>query len=303
MASLGILATPTPFPMNSKNRLGGLTWKQLAGRSWKQFWSDRMKDQSAALSFFLLLSFFPLLLILLNLLGLFSQSGPVLQQMLQKYLARLAPSEASGLVDRTLTEVMQGSGAAKLSIQFLLTWMPASQGITAIIEGLNHAYGVADSRPWWRRFLGASLLAVLLLLILAAGLMILIFGGHASAMLGKLSGYGGLVSEMWQIMDWLIFVALVFFLFNVLYIYGPAVKHRRWKWFMPGTVVGVMMWLIVSFGFKVYLYFLDYYSHTYGSIGAVVILMLWFFFFGISVFAGAEVNSEIEKAAGTVERV
>ena len=262
-----------------------------------------MKDQSAALSFFLLLSFFPLLLILLSLLGLLSQSGPVLQEMLQKYLGRLAPSEASGLVDRTLTEVMRGAGAARISIQFLLTWLPASQGITAIIEGLNHAYGVEDSRPWWRKLLGAFLLTILALLILAAGVMILIFGGHVSTIIGNISGYGGLVSELWQVMDWAIFVGLVFLLFNVLYIYGPAVKHRRWRWFMPGTVVGMAMWLIVSFGFKVYLHFLDYYSHTYGSIGAVVVLMLWFFFFGISIFAGAVVNSEIEKAAGTVDRV
>jgi len=283
--------------------LGGLTWKQLAGRSWKRFWANRMKDQSAALSFFLLLSFFPLLLILLSLLGLLSQSGPVLQEMLQKYLGRLAPSEASGLVDRTLTEVMRGAGAARISIQFLLTWLPASQGITAIIEGLNHAYGVEDSRPWWRKLLGAFLLTILALLILAAGVMILIFGGHVSTIIGNISGYGGLVSELWQVMDWAIFVGLVFLLFNVLYIYGPAVKHRRWRWFMPGTVVGMAMWLIVSFGFKVYLHFLDYYSHTYGSIGAVVVLMLWFFFFGISIFAGAVVNSEIEKAAGTVDRV
>jgi membrane protein len=289
--------------MKPKKRLGGLTWKQLAGRSWKQFWANRMKDQSAALSFFLLLSFFPLALILIHFLGLLYQSGPELRESMSKYLARLAPSEASGLVDRTIAEVTRGSGAATISIQFLLTWMAASQGVMAVIDGLNQAYGVNDSRPWWRRFLGGCVLTILSLLILAAGLLILVFGGHVSAFIGNISGYGNLVSEMWQIMDWLIFVGLVFFLFNVLYIFGPAVKHRRWRWFMPGTVVGVGIWLIVSFGFKVYLHFLDYYSHTYGSIGAVVILMLWFFFFGISIFAGAVVNSEIEKAAGTVDRV
>ena len=255
------------------------------------------------LSFYCLLSFFPLLLILIDLLGLLSQSGPVLQQSVHKYLARLAPAEASGLVDRTIAEVANESGVAKLSIQFLLTWMPASQGVLAVIQGLNHAYGVEDTRPWWRKFLGASLLTILSLLILAAGLLILVFGGNASVVLGNISGYGSLVSELWKAMDWVIFVALLFFTFNILYIYGPAVKHRRWRWFMPGTVVGVSFWLVVSFGFKVYLHYLDYYSHTYGSIGAVVILMLWFFFFGISILAGAVVNSEIEKAAGTVDRV
>jgi membrane protein len=288
--------------MNSQHRLGGLTWKELARRSWHQFWADRMKDQSAMLSFYFLLSFFPLALILINFLGLLSQSGPELQNSVNKYLARLAPSEATGLVERTISEVTNGSGVATLSLQLLLTWIPASQGVQAVIQGLNHAYGVEDSRPWWRKFLGASILTILTLMILAAGLLILIFGGHASATLGNISGYGGLVSGLWQVMDWVLFVALLFFTFNVLYIFGPAVKRRRWKWFMPGTVVGVAIWMVVSFGFKVYLYFLDYYSHTYGSIGAVVILMLWFFFFGISILAGAVVNSEIEKAAGTVEK-
>src|SRR4249919_2852917 len=125
--------------MNSQLRLGGLTWKELGRRSWHQFWADRMKDQSAMLSFYFLLSFFPLLLILIDFLGLFSQSGPVLQQSVYKYLARLAPSEASGLVEKTITEVTTGSGVATLSIQLLLTWIPASQGVLAVIQGLNHA--------------------------------------------------------------------------------------------------------------------------------------------------------------------
>jgi len=289
--------------MSSSNRLGGLTWKELGRRSWKQFRFEHVKDQSATLSFYFLLAIFPLLLILIDFLGLLSQSGPVLQQSMHKYLARLAPSAASGLVDNTISEVTHGFGAITFSIQLLFAWLPASQGVMAVIDGLNRAYGVTDSRKWWRKYLAACGLTVLSLLLLATGLLILIFGGYASGILGNISGHRSMVSGIWKVMDWAIFIGLVFFAFNVLYIYGPAVKHRRWRWFMPGTVVGVSIWLFVSFAFKVYLHYLDYYSHTYGSIGAVIILILWFFFLGISILSGAVVNSEIEKAAGTLRGV
>jgi len=132
------------------------------------------------------------------------------------------------------------------------------------------------------------------------GLMFLMIGGHVSEVLGDRFGVSRFVGMVWQVLDWVFFIAFVLIAFNILYIYGPAVKHRRWRWMMPGTIVAALLWLIVSFGFKLYLHFMDFYANTYGSIGAVIILMIWFYFFGIAVLVGAEVNSEIEKAAGTV---
>jgi len=280
--------------------LGGLSWKELSRRSWLQFREDRIPDQSAMLSFYLLLSIFPLLLLLIDLLGLLYQSGPGFQHVVYKYFARIAPSSASSLIDRTLAEAARNSGPIKLSIKLLFMWLPASQGVLAVIEGLNIAYGVSERRRWWKRYLSAYGLTIVSLLLLALGLMFLMIGGHVSEVLGDRFGVSRFVGMVWQVLDWVFFIAFVLIAFNILYIYGPAVKHRRWRWMMPGTIVAALLWLIVSFGFKLYLHFMDFYANTYGSIGAVIILMIWFYFFGIAVLVGAEVNSEIEKAAGTV---
>jgi membrane protein len=284
------------------DRFGGLSWKELSRRSWSQFLEDRIPDQSAMLSFYLLLSIFPLLLLLIDLLGLLFQSEPGFHLAVHKYFARIAPSPASGLIDKTLSEaaIAPDLGPVRLSLKLLFTWLPASQGVMAVIEGLNIAYGVSERRRWWQRYLSAYGLTIVSILLLASGLVFLIMGGHVSEVLGNRLGYSGFIAMLWQILDWVFFISFVLLAFNILYIYGPAVKHRRWRWMMPGTIVAVVLWLIVSFGFKIYLHFMNYYSSTYGSIGAVIILMMWFYFFGISILVGAEVNSEIEKAAGTV---
>jgi len=289
--------------MPAARNLGGLNWKELSRRAWLQFRADRIPDQSAMLAFYLLLSIFPLLLLLIDLLGVLYQAGPGLQQNLARYLSRVVPLSASSLVDKTLTEAAHNSGPVKLSLQLLFTWLPASQGVLAVIDGLNIAYGVTERRPWWKKYLAANGLTILALLLLATGLVFLAFGGHVSEVVGNRTGLSRLVGGLWQVLDWVFFIAFVLFAFNILYIYGPAVEHRRWIWLMPGTIVAVGLWLVVSFGFKLYLHFLDYYANTYGSIGAVIILMLWFYFFGIAILAGAEVNSEIEKARGTVQSV
>jgi membrane protein len=282
------------------DKLGGLSWKELSRRSWRQFRADRITDQSAMLSFYLLLSVFPLLLLLIDMTGLLFQSGPGLQQAVHKYFARVAPLSASSLIDRTLAEAAHNSGPIKLSLQLLFTWLPASQGVLAVIDGLNIAYGVSERRSWWKKYLSAYGLTAVSLVLLASGLVFLIIGGHVSEVLGNRFGFSRFIDTLWQILDWVFFIGFVVIAFNILYIYGPAVEHRRWRWLMPGTVVAVLMWLTVSFGFKIYLHFLNYYANTYGSIGAVIILMMWFYFFGIAILVGAEVNSEIEKAAGAV---
>ena len=156
--------------------LGGLTWQELLRRTWRQFWKDRVLDQSAMLSFYFLLSLFPLLLFLIALLGLLLQSGPVLQATLHRYLAAVVPASASTLIDTTLGEINRGTGALKLSVALLFTWWSASKGMLAIVEGLNIAYEVGESRPWWKKYLVASGLTIVCLLLFAGALLLVIYG-------------------------------------------------------------------------------------------------------------------------------
>ena len=284
-------------------KLGGLTWKKLLRLSWRQFWKDRVLDQSAKLSFYFLLSLFPLLLFLIGLFGLLLQSGPDLRQTLLKSLAAVVPDSASGLIDTTLGEITRGAGSVKLSLALLFTWWSASQGMLAIVEGLNIAYKVGESRPIWKTYLVASGLTIVYIVLIAAVLLLLIYGGRLSEIIAGHFGFSGLIVVFWQVLEWLLLLAFVLLAFNILYVYAPNVKHKRWHWLMPGTVVGVALWLLVSFGFKLYLNFFNDFTVIYGSIGAVIILLLWFYLSGMAILVGGEVNSEIEKASGQVQKL
>lgn len=281
--------------------LSGMTWLELLRRIWRQFQQDRISDQSAKLSFYFMLSTFPLLLFLITLLGLLLQSSPEFQAMLQEYLAVVLPSSASGLVSKTLDEITTGSGGGQLSLALFFTLWTASRCVVAIMGGLNIACGVEDSRPWWKKNLVALGLTLVILTLIAAALLAMVYGSRYGATIGNQIGASVLMAWVWRVLTWVLPLMFVLLAFNILYLYAPNVKHRRWHWLMPGTVVGVTLWMAGSFGFKLYLSYFDRYTVTYGSIGAIIILLLWFYLSAIAFLVGGEVNSELKKASGQLE--
>jgi membrane protein len=278
--------------------LGELSGRELLRRTWRQFWKNDILDQSAKLSFFFLLSLFPLLLSLVALLGLLLQTGPDLQQTLHEYFSALAPRSASGLIDTTLQEITRGSSGGKLSLGLLFALATAAQGMVAIIESLNVAYEVRETRPWWKNYLLAVGLMIVSLVQIAAALVLMIYGGRLNEILIGKFDWSPNMAAVWNFLRWPLMLGFVLMAFNILYLYAPNVKHRRWHWLMPGTVVAVVLWLMVSFGFKLYLKHFDRFTVTYGSIGTVIILLWWFYLTGTAILIGGEVNSEIEKASG-----
>jgi membrane protein len=125
-----------------------------------------------------------------------------------------------------------------------------------------------------------------------------IFGGSRIAdHLGAQYGFGDASVITWKILQWPIAFAFMLLAFALIYFFAPDVRKQDWKWITPGSVVGVALWLLVSFAFKGYLHFFDSYSKTYGSLGAVIVLMLWLYLTGAAVLIGGEVNAEFENAA------
>jgi len=274
----------------------GLNWKDLLGRTWQRFWKDRVLDQSAMLSFYFLFSIFPLLLFLMTLLGLLLQSG--FQETLRRYLEAVVPQvAASRLIDTTLGEISRGSGALKLSTALLFTWWSASQGMLAVIRGIHNAYETAESRPWWKAYLVASGLTVACLLLFAGALLLLMYGGQLSDVVANRWGGGGFVAPISHVLAGLFVLGCVLAAFNLIYVWGPKVTHRRWRWLMPGTLAGVAIWLLGSFGLKLYLSVFDTLTLSYGSVGAVIVLLMWLYLSGIAILVGAEVNSIVENAS------
>jgi membrane protein len=256
---------------------------------------DQIFGRAAQLSYYFLLALFPLLLFLINILGYLAQQGTLFRDKLLVYVAALMPASAFLLVHNTLDEVSAASGKGKLSFGLLAALWAASNGMGAISDTLNLAYNVREKRPWWKvRLICIGLTVALAILILAA-LAIVLYGGTIGEALATRYGFSNLFTIVWKIVQWPIALLFVLTTFNLIYNFAPNIPGHARRWITPGAFVGVGLWLLVSFGFRLYLGFFDSYSVTYGSLGAVIILMLWFYLSGVAILIGGEVNSEYQE--------
>lgn len=276
--------------------LGGLTWKELARRVWAEMQRDEVFGRAAQLSYYFLLALFPLLLFLMSVIGYFAGESSALRSDLFRYLGTVLPGEATQLINTTVADVTSGSGGGKISFGILATLWAASNGMGAISESLNVAYDVKETRSWWKSRLVAIGLTVSLALLIISALVLVLYGHNVAEAVAARFGLGEAFEWSWKILQWPILLAFVLVAFALVYYFAPDLRDQDWKWVTPGSVIGVALWLLVSFGFRVYLHYFNSYNATYGSLGAVIILMLWFYFMGAAILIGGEINSEIEHA-------
>lgn len=272
-------------------------WKELGRRVIREVRDDDVLGRAAQLSFYFLLALFPLLLFLTALAGYVAESGTRMRDKLLGYLSTLLPVSASELVYTTVDDISKAKGGGKLSFGILAALWASSNGMVALIKSLNVAYGVAEARPWWKqRLVSIGLTFALAVLIISALILLLTGEGIGETIAGNF-GLGYAFTITWKILQWPLVLAFALLSFNIAYYFAPNLNDRVWKWLTPGAVVGVVLWLLVSFAFRGYLRLFDNFSVTYGSLGAVIILMLWFYFTGVAILIGGEVNSEIAAAA------
>jgi membrane protein len=283
--------------MASLWRLRGQTWLELAKRVWADIGKDDIFGRAAQLSYYFLLALFPLLLFLTSVIGLIMGSGTGLRHSLFNYLGKVLPSSASTLVSTTMFEVSNASGGGKISFGILAALWAASTGMGAISESLNVAYHVKETRPWWKQRLTAVLLTVALGVLIIWALILVLYGGKIADFLASHYGFGEAFVIAWKVLQWPIVLAFLFIGFALIYYWAPDLKDQNWRWVTPGSIVAVVLWLLVSLAFRLYLHYFNSYSKTYGSLGAVIILMLWFYLTGAAILIGGEVNADIEAAA------
>lgn len=250
--------------------------------------------RSAQLSYYFLLALFPLLIFLVSLLGYFAQAGSQLRETMLRYLAQVMPGAAVTLVHATLDEISAGRGTGKLSFGLLAALWVASSGMVAISDTLNIAYDVKETRSWWLVRLTAIALTTALAVLIITALAIVLYGGRIGEALATRLGYTNAFTLAWEILQWPIALAFLLFTFDLIYYVAPDVKLRRWRWLTPGAAIGVVLWLLISFGLRLYLHFFNSYSVTYGSLGALIVLMLWLYMTGLAMLIGGEINSELE---------
>jgi membrane protein len=279
--------------------LGGLTIGQLGKRLWTSMDTehDDTFDRAAELAFWFSLAVFPGLLFLMTIFGLIAGSNPGLQNTLFNYLAQVLPPSAWQLVQRTISQTATHAGGWKLIVGILGALWSASSGVSSLMTVLNFAYHVKERRSYLKaRLVVAVLLTISLSALMIAAIAIVLFGGMASAWAAA-HGLGPFAYWSWKILQYPIALFFVVLSFAMLYYWAPDVDQQKWYWITPGSVIGVGLWIIASVGFRIYLHFSNTYSATYGSLGTVIILMLWFYITSLAFLIGAEINAVIEQAA------
>jgi membrane protein len=271
--------------------LSGLTFRELLKRVWSQINKDDVFGRAAQLSYYFLLALFPLLLFLMTLLGYLAETGSEIRSSLLHYLGKVMPYSALDLVHKTIDEISQEKGGGKLSFGLLAALWAASNGMTAITSTLNVAYDVEETRSWWKVRLIAIGLTVMFAIMVVLALAAVLLGDRLANFLTSIIGVG---NSFWKFLQWPIVFVFLLLTFSLIYYFAPNRPRSKWYWITPGSVIAIVLWLLVSFAFRVYLHFFNSYSVTYGSLGALIILMLWFYFTGVAILIGGEVNAELE---------
>ena len=283
--------------MESLWGFGGLSLKDFFKRVWSEIQEDDIFGRSAQLAYYFLLALFPLLFFLTSVIGVLLGSGTGLRHSLFNYLSKVLPGSAFNVVDTTMYEVSAASSGGKITFGILAALWAASNGMGAITEALNVAYDAKESRPWWKQRLVAIKLTIILSFLIITALILLLYGGSLADWLARQFGFGDAFSLVWKVIQWPLVLLFMLLAFALIYYEAPDLREQKWKWLTPGCAIGVTLWLLVSFAFKIYLHFFDSYNKTYGSLGAVIILMLWLYLTGVAILIGGEVNSVIEDAA------
>ncbi|HKY70544.1 MAG TPA: YihY/virulence factor BrkB family protein [Nitrospira sp.] len=276
-------------------KLGGLTVAELARRLWREAQQDELLGRAAQLSYYALLALFPALIFLTALMGLFSVES--FMPELMSYLRNVLPADALSMVQRFLTQVAEGSGANILSLGALGALWASSSGVTAIMDALNVVFGVKeDRRPFWRVRLTAIVLTIGLAGFVILSLALVLYGPTIGRWIAELLGFGVAFTWMWNVLQWPIIAGLMLIVVAAIYHICPDRHYKHWRWITPGSLFAVVMWLIVSLGFKAYVDNFGDYNKVYGSIAGVIVLMLWFYWSGMVLLLGGEINAEIEQA-------
>ena len=259
--------------------------------TWREAIEDNFLGHAAELAYYFLLALFPMLIFLSSLVGFL----PGLREAIYMGLAKFVPGEAMSLVSETISDVTRRRSGGLISFGVLGALWAASGGVTAVMGTLNTAYDAREERSFWKVRLIAIGLTVLLALLIVSGTALIMFGDRFAVGLTSQLGMGKTFTIIWGIVHYLMGLALLFIGLELIYYFGPNVE-QDWKWVTPGAVFAVISIVAASLLFSLYLRFAPDYSATYGSLGAVIVLMLWLYLMGAVVLIGGEINAEIANA-------
>jgi membrane protein len=274
--------------------LGGRSWLGVLRRTVREFKADNLTDWAAALTYYGILSIFPALLALVSVLGVIGSSAT---QPLLDNLNSVAPGPAKQIFTSAIQNLQKSQGAAGILFVVGLAgalWS-ASGYVAAFMRASNDIYDVEEGRPIWKTIPTRVLTTLVLLVMLAVVAIGVTFTGGLAKQAGNVLGVGGTAITVWNIAKWPVILVVVMTMFAVLYWAAPNVKHPKFRWITPGSVVGVIVWLIASAAFAFYVANFSSYNKTYGALGGVIAFLVWLWISNVAILLGAEFNAEAER--------
>jgi membrane protein len=280
-------AQPTDLPKEA--------FPRILKRTFKQFGEDQLTTWAAALTYFGVLSLFPMLLALVSVLGVI---GPSATQPLLDNLNSLAPGPARDILENVLNSLStnQGGSTIALIIGLAAAIWSASGYIGAFMDASNNVWDVPEGRPIWKKIPVRLAITVVLLVLLTITALAVVFTGPVAGKAGDIIGLGDTFVTVWGIAKWPVLLLIVSFMISLLYWACPNVRQPGFPWVTPGGLLAVVLWLIASALFALYVANFSNYNKTYGSLGGVIVFLTWLWITNIIVLLGAELNAEMERS-------
>ena len=270
-----------------------LTWFELLKRTVKEISEDDVLGLAAQLAYYFLFALAPAIVCVIALTSFLPFSS--IQDLISS-ISRFAPADVVDILRSQLTEIGQGEHSGVLTFGLLLAIWSSSAAMVSIISALNTAYDIEEARPWWKVRLTAILLTVGTAVFIVLAFALVMVGPTFIDRIASTIGLGPAFAAVWNLARWPVALTLIALGIGLIFYFAPDAE-QDWEWITPGAIMATVLWLVASLGFKFYIANFANYNESYGSLGGVIILMLWFYLTALAILAGAEMNAEIEHAS------
>jgi membrane protein len=274
-------------------QLPGGSWWAAVKRTIREFRVDNLSDWAAALTYYSVLSIFPALLVLISLIDL---AGQGTSKKLLANLGQVAPGSVNQILKTAIENLQQTRGSAGvLALVSLATalWL-ASRYIAAFMRASNAIYDVPEGRPVWKTLPIRIGVTVVVMVLLAVSAVAVVATGGVATRIGRLLGIARTAVTVWDIAKWPVLLLIVGFLFALLYWASPNAR-QPFRWITPGGILAVVVWVVASVAFAIYVANFGSYNKTYGSLASVIIFLVWLWLSNTAILLGAELNAELER--------
>jgi membrane protein len=277
---------PTDLPARS--------WGGVLKRTVKEFKADNLTDWAAALTYYGVLAIFPAIIALISIIGLI---GPSATQPILDNLQALAPGPANDILSGAVKQVANSRGGASIAffVGIAAAIWSASGYVGAFARASNAIYEVPEGRPFWKLRPMQLIVTVVMIFLLAASAIAVVVTGPVAQQLGDVVGAGSTAVTVWDIAKWPVIALVVSLMFSVLYYAAPNVKQPGVKWITVGGVVALVVLLVASALFALYVANFSSYNKTYGALAGVIAFLVWLWIANLAVLFGAELNAELER--------